>query len=492
MNYSLITLEALTALVGLGVLLADLWMPASARRVLGYGAAAAIGCILVFAMGTLAPASGSAFGGMFVVDGMARFFKAFFLLAGMVVLIMSVDFAPSIGSGLSEFFALVIFALVGMLFAASANDLVLLFVSLELITVTFYVLNSFQRSRVASLEAGIKYLILGAVASGFMVFGIALIFGTANSTSFQIIAAKQAELAGQPLFLVGLLLVLVGLGFKIAAFPFQIWAPDVYQGSPAPAAAFLSVGSKAAGFVLLLRLLHGAVPQVAARWQELLMVIAGVTILYGSLCAIPQRNLKRLLGYSSIANAGYLLIGVAATSSAGFSAVLYYLGGYFFTVLAAFAVISVSSQHVDGDDVSSFAGLGQRSPLLAACLTMSMASLAGIPPLAGFFGKVLLLRSAVDAAAVNKGYIVLLAVAAFGVVASLYYYFGVIRAMYWSPNPKNLSPISPGVGACVALAICVLGMLMLGVAPNGLLQMADAAAVAVSQQGGAPTVHAGH
>jgi NADH-quinone oxidoreductase subunit N len=190
-DYSLITLEILAVIVGLGALMVDLWIPASARRALGYGTAAALGCLLAFAAGSLAPQAGLGFHNTFVVDDLARYFKTFFLFGAFVVVLMTVDFAPKIGSGLSEFYALVCFALVGMLFAASANDLVMLFVSLELITVTFYVLNSFQRGRIASLEAGIKYLILGAVASGFMVFGIALVFGSANSTNFGVIASPK-------------------------------------------------------------------------------------------------------------------------------------------------------------------------------------------------------------------------------------------------------------------------------------------------------------
>lgn len=487
MNYSLITLEILAALLGLGVLLADLWISPASRKSLGCGAAALLACLLAFALGGLAPQSGTAFGGMFVVDDLARFFKGLFLFGGLIVLLMSVDFAPKIGTGLSEFFALVIFAMVGMMFAASANDLVMLFVSLELITVTFYVLNSFQRSRLASLEAGVKYLIMGAVASAFMVFGIALVFGSANSTNFGVLFAKQQELAKSSIFLVGLLLVVVGLGFKIAAFPFQIWAPDVYQGSPAPANAFLAVGSKAAGFVLLIRLLTGVLPQITAEWHRLLVVMAGATIAYGSLCAIPQRNLKRLLGYSSIANAGYLLLGITAISQAGTTAVLYYTAGYFFTVLAAFTVISAIAAHVESDDISALSGLSRRSPMLAAALTLAIVSLAGIPPLAGFFGKVLLFKSVLDGAPAHSSAYPLLAVAVVGVVISLYYYFGVIRAVYWGGAPSDPAPIQTSLATKIALAACIAGMFALGVTPQGTLNLAGNAVSGLSKAASAPS-----
>lgn len=475
MNYSLIATEMLVVLLGLGVLLADLWIKPETRPALGWLTAALLTCILAMSFGAITSEDGSAFGGMFVLDGLARYFKSFFLLAGVVVILMTVEFRHRLPVGLSEFFALTLFALAGMLFAASANDFSLMFVSLELITVTFYILNSFQRSRLASLEAGVKYLILGGVASAFMVYGIALIFGSANTTNFSLIATQQAELAHNPVFLSGLLLVLAGLGFKIAVFPFHFWAPDVYQGSPAPATAFLSVGSKAAGFVLLLRMLFGAVPQIVAQWQMLFVVTAAVTILYGSLCALPQRNLKRLLGYSSIANAGYLLLGVAAANRIGSGAVLYYLAGYFFTVLAIFTVICCVSGAIDNDEIYSFNGLGRRSPILGAALSIGLVSLAGIPPMVGFFGKFQLLAAVLDAARQNPSFYVLLAIAVLGVVISLYYYFNVIRAIYWGESLASAPAIEVSVPAKVALLICLAGVLFLGIAPGSLMRAADGA-----------------
>jgi NADH-quinone oxidoreductase subunit N len=268
----------------------------------------------------------------------------------------------------------------------------------------------------------------------------------------------------------GALLLVAGLAFKIAAFPLQIWAPDVYQGSPTPVTAFLAVGSKAAGMVLLLRVVLGALPHdVVARWKMLLMMMSAVTILYGSLCAIPQRNLKRLLGYSSIANAGYLLIGIAALSNAGVVAILYYLGGYLFTVLAAFTVICVVMRATEVEDISGLAGLHQRSPLLAGAMTLAMVSLAGIPPLAGFFGKFLLFKAAIEA---GPAYYWLVGVAIIGVVISLYYYFGVVRAIYWSPQTADLPPLSVSVPVKLSLGACLAGMLFLGIYPGPVLSLA--------------------
>ena len=474
MNAQLVITELLVIACGLALLLIDLWTPAEKKRQLGYAAAGALGLIFCGTFFWSPEGTVFAFGETYVIDTLALFFKRFFLLAGMFVLIMSVDFADRLPVGITEYFALVLFALAGMLFAASSNDLVMVFVSLELITVTFYVLTSFQRSRVQSLEAGAKYLILGALSTGFTVFGIALVFGTAGSSNFNDIFANQATL-GSSLFLLGIFMVFVGLGFKIGAFPFQIWAPDVYQGSPAPTTAFLAVGSKAAGFAILLRLLFGAVPALAEEWRMLLIGVTALTLLYGNLCAIPQRNLKRLLGYSSIGNAGYLLLGISATSFAGNSAVLYYLLGYLFAVLAAFYVISIVSRSEDDEDISIVSGLHQRSPLLAATLGLAMISLAGIPPLAGFFGKFLLLKSVVEAGASRPEYLFLICVALFAIVVSFYYYLGVVRAIYWGQPTEQAKTISLSLPMRLAMYACIAGIFFLGIYPNPVLNASSRA-----------------
>ncbi len=473
MNASLMSLELAILISGLFFLMLDLWTPVAKKRALGYGAAAVVAAVLLWSFSLDVSTPQFAFEGSYVLDPLALYFKRFFLLAAVVVLIMSVDFGDRIRSGISEFYSLTLFALTGMMFAASANDFMMLFVSIELITVTFYVLTSFLRNRVGSLEAGAKYLILGALSSGLMVYGIALVFGTSGTMRFPELAVKATTLLQSNLFLIGVLLVVSGLAFKIAAFPLQIWAPDVYQGSPAPATAFLAVGSKAAGFVLLLRFLFGALPhELLAGWSTILMGLSAITILYGNLCAIPQRNLKRLLGYSSISNAGYLLLGVAALTQAGSSAVLYYLSGYLFTVLAAFLVISIVMRHVEVDDIAALAGLHQRSPLLASVLTLSMVSLAGIPPLAGFFGKFLLLKAVLEQ---GPQYYWLIGVAIVGVSISIYYYFGVIRAIYWSGKSADNSTLLISKPMQLALYACVAGMLYLGLFPNTALELANRA-----------------
>ncbi len=486
MNVVLLTHEWLVLLLGLGVLLADLWLPASAKPKLGYAAAIGLGAILFysFAFVHLDPNEvRHAFGTMYALDSLALFFKRFFLLAALLVLLMSFEFADRIESGIGEFYALLLFALAGMMFASSANDFSLLFVSLELITVTFYILTSFQRSRLTSLEAGVKYLIIGALSTSFTVFGISLVYGISGKLNFDDLAAVASQYSEHKVFLFGLLLVLVGLGFKIAAFPFQFWAPDVYQGAPVPTTAFLAIGSKAAGFVLLLRVLFTAVPGITAQWWHLLTLISAITILYGNLCAIPQRNLKRLLGYSSIAHAGYLLLGIAAMAAAlnhpgeepasGGAAMLYYLAGYLFTVLGAFTVICLVVRQADGEDISALAGLNQRSPLLAATMTLAMVSLAGIPPLAGFFGKFLLFKSVLAQAPTQPAFYWLVAIAIVGVIISLYYYFGVVRAIYWSSDITDLTPIRLSAPIQLSLYGCIAGMFFLGLYPNPMVDLVN-------------------
>jgi NADH-quinone oxidoreductase subunit N len=481
MNTSLITLEIAVVVIGLLILLLDLWAPAAAKSKLGYGAAMLLFLVLFYSFTDLVDGDGVryAFGGMYVQDQLALYFKRFFIAAAIIVLVLSVEYSDRIKAGVSEFYALTLFALAGMMFAASANDFALLFVSLELVTVTFYVLTSFLRSQTKSLESGVKYLILGALSSAFMVYGIALIFGTTNTMNFGELQkltsawATAGTLGDHKLMQLGLLMVFFGLAFKIAAFPMHVWAPDVYQGAPTPATAFLAVGSKAAGFVLVLRVLFGAAPAIAINWTVVLMIIAAVTILYGNLCAIPQRNLKRLLGYSSISNAGYILLGVAAASVSGSSAVLYYLTGYLFTVLAAFGVLIVVVRQVDGDDISSLSGLSQRSPFLAATMTIAMVSLAGIPPLAGFVGKFLLVKAVAEQAISNPSdpimhpmAFIVIAVAIAGVVMSLYYYFGVVRAIYWSKDSSETTPITVSYPVKAMLATCVAAILYLGLFPG--------------------------
>jgi len=478
MNAGLTILEIAVVALGLGVLLLDLWWPAEKKRELGlYAALAVLG---ILGSSFVLDLGGEAFGGMYVMDGMAMFFKRLALFSMVVVLVMAVEVGVQIRSGISEYYSLTLFAGAGMMFAASANNLAMLFVSLELITVTFYVLVSAQRSESRALEAGVKYLIIGALSSAVMVYGIALVFGIAGDLTFAGLAVKSAEHSGSLLFLMGVFFILLGLGFKVASVPFQLWAPDVYQGGITPTSAFLAVGSKAAGFVLMLRLLFVALPDIAADWATLLAAISGITILYGNLGAIPQRNLKRLMGYSSIAHGGYIMMGVAAVSAAGQSATMVYLGGYTFTALAAFAVIAIVARTVEGEDVSSLAGLHRRSPSLALAMTLALVSLTGLPPMAGFFGKFMLLKAVIQAAEGNPTYYWLIAAAVFGVVVSVYYYFNIIRTIFFVEGNDDDAPIEISRPLSLSLLACIAGMLLLGLYPDAVVSYALDAVKALS------------
>lgn len=479
MNASLMFLEILVVLAGLGILIGDLWTPENQKKKLGYGAAIFLGILFLFSFKLEEGSVRYAFGGMYIQDNLALFFKRVFLMAGAVVMVMAVEFTPRIRRGVSEFYALLLFALGGMMLAASAYDFSLLFVTLELITITFYILTSYLRSETSSLEAGVKYLILGALSSAVLVFGIALLFGSTSALSFieitETLSQASGALASNPLAIAGAIMVFAGLAFKLAIFPFQFWAPDVYQGAPNPVTAFLAVGSKSAGMVLILRVLFQALPSITINWTAFLTTLAIFTILYGNLSAIPQKNLKRMLGYSSVAQAGYLMMGIVAMSASGASAILFYLVGYAVTVLSAFLTLTLCVNATGSSEIRSLSGLMNRSPLLASTMILAMVSLAGIPPLVGFFGKFMLIQSVVESAPAGWGCLV--AAAIIGVVASLYYYLGVVRTIVWDKSAnENAEKIQISVPSQALLYAGIVMMLYLGLFQNQVVEAAQTAA----------------
>ncbi|WP_018290698.1 NADH-quinone oxidoreductase subunit N [Verrucomicrobium sp. 3C] len=414
-------------------------------------------------------------GGMYTWDWFAVSGKAFFLLTGMLVTYLSLEGEGRIPAARAEFYILPLFCTAGMALLCSVRDFVLLFVALELVTITLFILVAYRRADAASLEAGAKYLIVGGLATAFLVMGIAYLFGATGSTQFDEVRRYTESQGAGPVLLLGMAFLLVGLGFKAAAVPFHIWAPDVYQGAPTPITAYLSVGSKAAGFVVLIRVLLLPFWNTACQrhWVPLIVLLAALSVVLGNLAALPQRNLKRLLAYSSISHAGFLLIGLASHSFLGLASMLYYLLAYLVATFTAFLVLVLLEQDKEGKTISDLSGLGQRSPLLAWSMALAMISLAGIPPLMGFFGKLL-----VFLAAWQSGFHVLVMIGVAAAAAGIYYYVSVVRAMFWS-DPVHRSPIvlHPATrGLLVALNV---GSILFGFYAKPILSLAVGAVAGI-------------
>ena len=476
-------LEVLVVLLGIVLLIAEAFDGASAKRGIVYtGIAGLIGILAAsFFIDPAAMNAAAPYARFYSADALAIFLKQFALLATIVVLVMSLEYAPTVeanmpserrGAGLGEFYVLPIFACAGLMWMASAVDFVMIFVSLELVTIAFYILVSYLRRSEASLESGTKYLVLGALSTGFLVYGITWIYGVTGQFNLAAIAEKLPTLdqAAAPALLFGFGLILIALGFKIAAAPFQFWVPDVYQGAPTPVTAFLSVASKAAGFIVLLRVVQTflVVPALQEKILPLLAVITGATMIFGNLAALPQSNLKRLLAYSSIGHAGYLLLGVVSIGApfAG-TAIVFYLAAYLLMTLLAFLVMTIVAQASGGDDLADFNGLNQRAPHLAFAMLIAMLSLAGIPLTAGFLGKLFIFECAVE-----QQHWILVLLGVITVAAGFYYYLKVIRAMYWQqPANPDAPEIEVGPLAKITIALLCALIIWVGVYPGPLLAL---------------------
>ncbi|MFQ5632291.1 MAG: NADH-quinone oxidoreductase subunit N, partial [bacterium] len=369
----------------------------------------------------------SAFFGMITSDKFSTAFGCIFILGATLTLGLSINPVEDKYLLYADYFSLVIFATAGMVLMAAGTNLLTLFLGLETLSIALYVLAGFRRSNVFALEASFKYFLLGAFASGFLLYGIALIYGTAGSTDLQKIAefVSREGIAGSKMFYAGFLLLLVGLGFKISVFPFHLWAPDVYQGAPTPISAFMATGSKAAGFAALLRVVVTLNAANEAGWQATLWIISVATMILGNIIALKQDNVKRMLAYSSIAHAGYILIGVLAGNHLGSSGILFYLLTYTFMNIGAFGVISyISTSEHEFVTFQDFRGLGSRRPFAAVAMATFMFSLAGIPPMAGFVAKFYLFSAGIKA-----GYLWLVIIAVITSMISLYYYLGLVVQM---------------------------------------------------------------
>ncbi|MFA6599697.1 MAG: NADH-quinone oxidoreductase subunit N [Candidatus Omnitrophota bacterium] len=403
------------------------------------------------------------FSGFFALDRFTYFFRFLALSVVAVTILLSLASPETSGKNEGEYYVLFLFMAFALILAAAAVNLLAIYMAIEFVSILSYLLTGFVKKNPEAKEAAVKYLLFGSVCSGIMLFGMSLLYGASGSLDIAAIGARLGSPAWTGLALTGLLLMLAGIGFKISMAPFHLWAPDVYQAAPTPVTAFLTVAPKAVGFAVLIRLLSASFPALAWKWQAVIMGLSMLTMTVGNLTAISQVNIKRFLAYSSIAQAGYILMGVTVLNVTGLSAVLIYFAVYAFTNLGAFTVVSMVSNQCGNDDLSSYAGLARRSPVPAACMTVFLLSLAGLPPLAGFVGKLFVFSAAIEA-----HYVLLATVAALNSAAAAYYYFKIVRLMYLT-GPIEKTPVASPWPIRLALAFTLAGTLGLGLFPAPLI-----------------------
>lgn len=468
-NWQLLMPELVIALTLLIVLVFDLFDSIS-KTVLGWmtivGAAIALWVsIQMHQAGTV----GTQFNQMFKVDNFSLFFNMIFLVSTILVVLISMSYLDRGDRKQGPYYLLILLATLGMMLMAAGNELIIVFLGLELMSLSLYVLAGYFRENPGSSEAGMKYLLLGAFASAFFLYGIALIYGGAGTTSIPAIAEKITAESSSPLLLAGMFLLVVGFGFKVAIVPFHQWAPDVYEGAPTTIAAFISAGPKAAGFAAFLRIFMEALPNLQTEWSGVLILLAMLTMTVGNVIAIAQTNIKRMLAYSSIAHAGYVLIGLAAANNDGISSAMLYLLIYCVMNIGAFGVVILAKTE-DGESlmISDYAGLGTRKPLLAMFMSVMLLSLAGFPPTAGFVGKFYIFKAAIGA-----GHIWLVIIGAVNTAISAFYYLRVVVTMYMR-EPEEELEFSPYASTLVVgLIIAAVGVLLIGILPSLMLTPAQ-------------------
>jgi NADH-quinone oxidoreductase subunit N len=431
------------------------------------------------------------FNDMLRVDNFGVFFKLIFLSVSFILILASKDYVSNFKRFQGEYYAFILLATIGMMLMAATADLISLFISLELTSVSLYVLVSFLKDR-KSTEASLKYLLLGAIASAVLLYGMALVFGVTGQTQLtsiiqSITSQGIGTLTTNPALMMGIILMIAGFSFKIAAVPFQMWVPDVYEGAPTTVTAFLSVASKAAGFAIITRIFLTAFfakVTLAHEWAYIFAGLSVIGMIVGNVAAIPQTNIKRMLAYSSIAQAGYLIVGLAAAgaftgleSSMPYGTifaqkgVLFFLAAYAFTNLGAFVAVIIISGKINSDLITDYAGMGKRSPWLALALTLCLVSLIGIPPAAGFMAKFYIFSMAA-----SNGLLWLVVIAVINSVISAYYYLRVVKVM-WFSEPASVEKIPTSWAPALALALCSLGVILLGIIPGLLMKLADIAAM---------------
>jgi NADH-quinone oxidoreductase subunit N len=455
------------------VLVFDVLLPKSSRGALAWVTLIVLGATLA----SLVPFTNThteVAHGLIAVDQFAIFFKVVFLLAAAITVLMSVSYLEVEGASPGEYYFLILCSTLGMMIMAGGIDLITIFIGLETMAVSFYILVGFLKPSQRSNEAAVKYFLLGAFSLGILLYGMSLMYGLSGTTNLRVMATAFGGQQRDPRLVLAVILVAAGVGFKIAAVPFHMWAPDVYEGAPTPITAFLSVGSKAASFAMLLRIFLEGLPLMNADWRLLFEVLSIITMTVGNLGALTQTNIKRMLAYSSIAHAGYLLIGVVAAGAGtprGVSATLIYLFVYSFMQLGAFSVIVVLRRRdVVGDELKDLSGLSARSPAAAFAMLLFMLSLGGIPPTAGFMGKFWLFSAAIE-----SGYVWLAVIGVLNSAISLYYYIRVVVFMYLKREGAGSAPVVTPTLA-LALGVAVIATIVLGIYPRLLFELADASA----------------
>jgi len=416
------------------------------------------------------------FAGSVVLDNFATFFNLIFLISAGLTILMSDEYLKREGYPISEYYPLVLLTTAGAMWMVSGTDMMTIFLGLEVLSISLYVLAGLFRGNLASNEAGLKYFLLGAFSTGFLLYGIALIYGATGSTQIQEIAQfvrENSYVLGNPMMIAGMLLMATGFLFKIAAAPFHMWTPDVYQGAPTPITAFMSAGPKAAAFGAFMRVFIIAMAGLQTDWVNLLWVLAVATMIFGNFIAIKQDNIKRMLAYSSIAHAGYAMVGMVAANSVGKAGILFYMLAYTFMNIGAFAVLVLAGKKGEENlTLEGFSGFGYRRPLLGVALAIFLFSLMGIPPTAGFAGKFYIF-----AGAVKSGYIWLAVIGVLNSAVSLYYYLRVMVYMYFREPAEDFSWIRVDAGTAVSIVLALIGVFYLGVLPGVVMEFAKLAAI---------------
>ena len=410
------------------------------------------------------------FGGSYVVDHMSVFFTIVFCISSALAILISVEYNRRENIRVGEYYSLIMFCTVGMIILASSTDLIMIFLGVEIVSLCLYVLAGIRRGDVRSNEAALKYFLLGAFATGFLLYGMTMLYGTTGTTKLAGIAEaiSSGQVLSRPMMLMGIVLLVLGFGFKVASVPFHMWAPDVYQGAPTPVTAFMAVGPKAAAFAAFFRVFTEALPEMATSWDMILSIVAVITMFVGNLGAIVQTNIKRLLAYSSISHAGYILIAIIARNSLGSSALVFYMLTYAFMIFGAFGiVILVGREGKENLELEDYSGLGFRAPLLALSMSIFMLSLGGLPPLAGFVAKFYIFQ-----AALSEGYVILVVLAVLNSAISFYYYLRVMVYMYMR-EPQGEFQISTTPITLLVVIIGVLGTIQLGLYPGPVLSLAQ-------------------